>query len=110
MKALTVADHADLRNDDVPVSLDNAADQVAHHQCAPNWATDKPFVDGHGAAVSYCEENERGELWASNGEYGTRVNFCPFCGQRARVPVHGHDTVSEEMPAELFDRANRVIR
>ncbi len=41
----------------------------------------------HGDAVTECAETTTGELWASNREYATRVNFCPFCGFAARVPV-----------------------
>ena len=35
-----------------------------------------------GNAVYYCYA-DNGELWVGNSEYGTQVNFCPFCGKEA---------------------------
>ena len=39
--------------------------------------------------VSQCQENDKGEFWVSNGECGSQVNFCPYCGARAphQVPA-----------------------
>jgi hypothetical protein len=45
-----------------------------------------PF-DAHGHAVEYCLESIEGELWVDNGEYSTRVNYCPFCGYKAKKQV-----------------------
>jgi hypothetical protein len=39
--------------------------------------------DGYGAAIEDCFENEKGEFWVGNGEYGSRVNYCPYCGAKA---------------------------
>ena len=72
---------------ELPRAVGAPLDAPVRHRCAPEWAGDKPFYDGYGVAVFDCEENERGEFWVSNGEYDTRVNFCPFCGQKATVPV-----------------------
>ena len=47
-------------------------------------------VEGYGPAVEGCEERDDGSLWAGNGEYGSRVNFCPFCGYKAKNPVVAH--------------------
>ena len=38
----------------------------------------------YGIAINRCEENDKGELWVDNTEYGNRVNFCPFCGYEAK--------------------------
>ncbi len=43
--------------------------------------------DGHGHAVEYMFEADDGTLWAENDEYGTQVNFCPFCGYKARTQL-----------------------
>lgn len=42
---------------------------------------------GYGAAVDDVDEHEDGALWVSNREYATQVNFCPFCGYKAKVAV-----------------------
>ncbi len=36
-----------------------------------------------GAAIDVCSENEKGEFWVANDEYGSQVNFCPYCGAPA---------------------------
>lgn len=59
------------------------------HRCAPRWACRKEFHRCYGTAVMECEESDNGELWVSNIEYETRVNFCPFCGYRSTNPVEG---------------------
>ena len=40
-----------------------------------------------GAAVLTCREHENGSLWVDNDEYESRVNFCPFCGFKARQQI-----------------------
>ena len=37
----------------------------------------------HGAAITDCVEDTAGRFWATNREYATQINFCPFCGQLA---------------------------
>ena len=37
--------------------------------------------DGYGAAIEDCVEHDDGSFWAGNGEYGSQVNYCPFCGK-----------------------------
>lgn len=39
-----------------------------------------------GPAIVSCKEDESGELWVSNGEYATQVDFCPGCGFKAKTP------------------------
>lgn len=41
----------------------------------------------YGCAVTECIEYEDGKLYVSNGEYGNRVNYCPFCGYKAKVQM-----------------------
>lgn len=43
--------------------------------------------DGYGSAVDRCKEKENGQLWVENSEYATQVNFCPFCGYKAKVEL-----------------------
>lgn len=40
----------------------------------------------YGPAVDYCYESG-GELWVGNGEYETRVNYCPACGFKSGKQV-----------------------
>jgi hypothetical protein len=47
---------------------------------------DLEIID-HGKAVAYCDEEESGKLFASNDEYGNQVNYCPFCGYKAKIQV-----------------------
>ena len=57
------------------------------HNCAPAWSEKHENFQGYGSAVDICTENDKGELWVSNLEYSSRVNFCPFCGYRAPSQV-----------------------
>lgn len=45
-----------------------------------------PYEEG-GPAVKLVIEEQSGELWVTNGEYATQVNFCPKCGYKARQQV-----------------------
>lgn len=38
-------------------------------------------------AVFDCYELEDGTLHVGNGEYGSQVSFCPFCGFEAKVKL-----------------------
>ncbi len=38
-----------------------------------------------GPAVDYCYEDDEGFLWAGNAEYESMVNYCPFCGVKAKM-------------------------
>ena len=59
------------------------------HDCMPGTENGRHIFpsDAYGGAIEFCEENEKGELWCGNGEYATRVNFCPFCGYAAPQQV-----------------------
>ncbi len=39
----------------------------------------------YGPAIRYCFEDEDGKLWVSNDEYASQVNYCPYCGQKAKT-------------------------
>lgn len=43
----------------------------------------------YGAAIVTCYEDENGKLWVSNDEYASQVNYCPYCGCRAREKPGG---------------------
>ena len=36
----------------------------------------------YGTAVDDCTADQYGRLWAGNGEYGSLVKYCPFCGEK----------------------------
>lgn len=42
--------------------------------------------DECGPAVDNCYEDETG-MWVGNGEYESRVNYCPYCGAAARQQI-----------------------
>jgi len=44
-----------------------------------------------GPAVNYCEEANDGTFWAGNCEYESMVNYCPFCGTKARKQAENTD-------------------
>ena len=42
----------------------------------------------YGNAISTCYEKvDKGELWVTNEEYDSQVNFCPQCGYEARTKI-----------------------
>jgi len=45
------------------------------------------FSHLHGPAIDNCFEDEDGFLFVSNREYGSQVNFCPWCGYEAKKKV-----------------------
>lgn len=40
--------------------------------------------DISGKAINFCIEQESGHLWVGNGEYASRVNYCPYCGFKGK--------------------------
>ena len=52
--------------------------------------------DGYGPAVEMCHEDEDGILWVGNGEYGSRVNYCPYCGYESRNQEDRKDDPADE--------------
>ena len=57
------------------------------HECVKPQMPHDPDVEQEGPAIERCEEKEDGSLWVRNREYGSRVNFCPFCGYPAKVKM-----------------------
>ena len=55
----------------------NKLHECFHHTKCSGW----------GDAVGACYEKKDGTLWVDNGEYGSQVNFCPYCGYKAKVPA-----------------------
>lgn len=55
------------------------------HRCVHKWDKDGRGItfSAYGDAILDCTENEKGEFWVDNGEYSSRVNFCPYCGEKA---------------------------
>jgi hypothetical protein len=51
---------------------------------------------GYGEAVDGCYEEDNGTLWVENGEYMSQVNFCPYCGYKAKVEAVGIGSQSVE--------------
>lgn len=43
--------------------------------------------DLYGSAIDRCVERDDGTLWVDNEEYASQVNFCPYCGYKARACV-----------------------
>lgn len=43
--------------------------------------------DSYGAAVDRVIIDDKGKMWASNGEYSTQVNYCPFTGTPAPIQM-----------------------
>ena len=41
----------------------------------------------YGDAIRDCTEDEDGRLFVDNCEYGSQVNFCPYCGYEAKIKV-----------------------
>lgn len=66
------------------------SDAPARHRCRqPRFAKKG---GGFGEAIEECYEDELGQLYVSNDEYGSFVNYCPFCGKQAMraIPLREH--------------------
>lgn len=44
-----------------------------------------------GPAIANCYEDIDGRLWVENGEYGSQVIYCPYCGTKAKSLLGGAD-------------------
>lgn len=51
--------------------------EILVHHC-PQKLTAR---EAHGPAVTDIDRDEQGRWWASNGEYATRIPYCPWCGE-----------------------------
>ena len=41
----------------------------------------------HGSAINTVIYTENGEIWISNGEYASQVNYCPISGKKADIQI-----------------------
>jgi len=41
----------------------------------------------HGGAMSEVIFTDNGEIWISNGEYASQVNYCPITGKKADIQI-----------------------
>lgn len=69
------------------------------HRCAQ--AT--PHGDSYGPAITECYGED--QLWVTNDEYSSQVNFCPFCGRAAKTPI---DPNYDHEEAERAEAARSV--
>ena len=64
--------------------MKNSQDEEVEHYCVlPKGAAEG--VWGH--AITECSEYLDGRMFVDNDEYESQVNFCPFCGQKAKVQI-----------------------
>jgi len=61
------------------------------HACYEPRDLDDSKSSGFGPAITDCSEDENGRFEVGNGEYGSYVNFCPYCGEKAPlgIPLRG---------------------
>jgi|TARA_Y100000310_G_scaffold157160_1_gene156556 hypothetical protein len=50
------------------------------------YAENEIYLSNRGRAVTVCFENENG-MFVCNGEYISQVNYCPFTGKKADMPL-----------------------
>ncbi len=56
-------------------------ENINKHHCSINKFRNNSV--GYGPAITHCFEDTEGNLWVSNDEYSSIVNFCPYCGYEA---------------------------
>ena len=62
--------------------------EIAKHHCEEkDWERADTGPGFWGLAITSVSEFEDGSMWADNEEYGSRVNYCPFCGQPAKLQM-----------------------
>ncbi len=74
------------------------------HHCEPGSVPHGAY----GSAIDYCFEDKRGAFWVTNGEYESRVNFCPFCSEKAPAQVDWA-TVATEQEVERVRRRVEML-
>ena len=55
----------------------------------------------YGNAIYDCFEDDEGRLITQGEEYGNQVNFCPFCGYKAKVQIEYKPTSIEDFHKKL---------
>lgn len=60
--------------------------------------------DAYGSAVDCVLINSNGEMYVTNGEYSTRVNFCPFTGTPApkQMKIHAERIVEVDSVKRVY--------
>ena len=53
-----------------------------NHECHVNELT---TLSDRGEIIDICLEADNGLLWVYTGNGGNTVNYCPFCGFKAKV-------------------------
>jgi hypothetical protein len=53
------------------------------HRCEYKNARNIENHRGYGEAITTCFEEANGEFWVRNDVEASRVNFCPYCGEKA---------------------------
>lgn len=77
---------AQMVREDEEIGLYDEPTQLSEgkHRCkAPNESKDYIY----GCAIWVCYEDELDELVVENGEYGSQVNYCPYCGYEAKNKI-----------------------
>ena len=54
-----------------------------------------------GPAIEICYEDDEGRFWVDNGEYGSQVFYCPYCGAKAPVEPDYEKWVNEDKTGRL---------
>jgi len=66
------------------MSCDKMLHDCSVHDVDVEW---EEYCILYGGAVIDCLERIDGKLYVNNGEYGNRVNYCPFCGYKAKMQM-----------------------
>lgn len=72
----------DLRRENFTIGQEDEEDPTEVHKCSRRLPH-----SAWGPAIEQCESDEQGRFWVDNFEYASQVNYCPFCGAKAPVPV-----------------------
>ena len=56
-----------------------------------------PVQHLHDSALFACRE-EQGRLWVWNYTGTSQVNYCPYCGYKARIQLHRERVPDEVLP------------
>lgn len=60
-------------------------DTQRNHSCfwiASKNHCEKVNVEGFGPAIDSIDKFDDAGWWAGGGEYGSRIFYCPFCGEK----------------------------
>jgi len=79
---------------------------MKHHCKAPKEAESYDY----GEAINTCYENEEDKLIVENGEYASRVDYCPYCGYEAKVKIikREHESPNNNITFTLKENSEPV--